>query len=226
MTEECKVVFVKHTYNPKSNSYWSGVVVRFTGWNGAYFYECMKKKLVDWEIFDLNSTNLGRFDLMLLRDLEYDRDHTQDLELFMEKSCKKVKPIWPKKGAKWKPNKKGLLLQIGNRDSHNFIRVYEKSTFLEFELEIKKDTLKSFQDLVFSDRCEEFEDKLSKHFYRQQRKNLALDSCYTDWLLIRMRNHFPKENNQTSLVSSYLDSEKSVFNSFIQKERFFKIYRI
>lgn len=89
----------------------------------------MKNKLMDWRIFDLNSTNLGRFDIMLLRDLEYYRDHTQDLEVFMEKSCKKVKSKFTKKKAKWEKNKKGLLLQIGNRDSHNFILCLSENYF-------------------------------------------------------------------------------------------------
>ena len=58
-----KVSFLKSTYNPESNSYWTGLIVRFSGENGGYFYSLVQKKLIDWRIFDLSCTNLGRFDL-------------------------------------------------------------------------------------------------------------------------------------------------------------------
>jgi DNA relaxase NicK len=56
-------------------------------------------------------------------------------------------------------------LTIGSRSSSNYYRVYQKNNGLEFELEIKNKVIKSFQDLLFSDRIEEFEDRLAKHFY-------------------------------------------------------------
>ena len=41
---------------------------------------------------------------------------------------------------------------------------------------------------------EEFEDNLSKHFYRQSFESLNLNSYYTDWLLHWYRQSSPKQN--------------------------------
>ena len=48
------VTFVKSKYDPVSKSYWDGIVVRFSGTNGHYFYELIQKRLIDWDIFDLS----------------------------------------------------------------------------------------------------------------------------------------------------------------------------
>jgi hypothetical protein len=72
------------------------------------------------------------------------------------------------------------FLQIGSRGSNYRLRVYEKKKSLEFELEIKKVTIESYQGFLFSYNLEEFEDKLVKHYYKQLKKWLALDSFYID----------------------------------------------
>ena len=63
ITNKYKVSFIKSSYTQESNSYWTGTIVRFSGENGKYFYSLIQKKLVNWSIFDLSCTNLGRFDL-------------------------------------------------------------------------------------------------------------------------------------------------------------------
>jgi hypothetical protein len=67
ITNKYKVSFVKSTYNPESNSYWTGMRVKFSGENGKYFYSLIRRQLIDWCIFDLSCTNLGRFDLYYFR---------------------------------------------------------------------------------------------------------------------------------------------------------------
>jgi hypothetical protein len=67
ITNKYKVSFVKSTYNPESNSYWTGMTVKFSGENGKYFYSLIRRQLIDWCIFDLSCTNLGRFDLYYFR---------------------------------------------------------------------------------------------------------------------------------------------------------------
>jgi len=66
--------------------------------------------------------------------------------------------------------------------------VSEQKRFLEFELEIKKEAIKSYQNLLFSNQMEKFEDKLVNHYYSQLKKSLVLDFPYTDWLVIGLRN--------------------------------------
>lgn len=46
-TNGYKVSFIKSTYNPESNIHWPGLIVRFSGENGEYFYLFVQKKLID-----------------------------------------------------------------------------------------------------------------------------------------------------------------------------------
>lgn len=63
ITNGYKVSFIKSIYNPESNSYWTGLIVRFSGENKKYVYSLVQNKLIDWSIFDLSCTNIGRLDL-------------------------------------------------------------------------------------------------------------------------------------------------------------------
>ena len=51
---------------------------------------------------------------------------------------------------------------------------------LQFELELKNELVKSFQEFLFANQIEEFEDRLSQHFLKQSVKYLVLNFCYTD----------------------------------------------
>lgn len=97
----------------------------------------------------------------------------------MDNSCEKVKANCRKTHAEYFVRKKGLILEIGSRGSNHRLRVYEKKESLEFELEIKKVAIQSYQELIFSENLEEFEDQLAKHYYKQLKKWLALDSFYS-----------------------------------------------
>lgn len=227
------VTFVKSKYDPVSKSYWQGIIVRFSGTNGHYFYELIQKRLIDWNVFDLSSTRLGRLDLNFLRDVS-DAESREELGLFMDNSCKKVKTKCQKTYAEYFVRKKGLLLEIGSRGSNHRLRVYEKKKSLEFELEIKKVTIQYYQRFLFSENLEEFEDKLVKHYYKQLKKWLGLDSFYIDWLLVGLRKIDSLESDERSLlekpenrlnhnhlVSSYL--YENTLNSLVQKEQFFQL---
>jgi hypothetical protein len=95
----------------------------------------------------------------------------------MENSCQKIHAKSKRRHASWSQNSKGLILRIGSRQSSNYCRVYQKNNGLEFELEMKKGMVKSVQEFLFSDRIEEFEDTLAKHFYRQYGSSVVLDFC-------------------------------------------------
>ena len=58
---------------------------------------------------------------------------------------------------------------------------------------MKKGALDSFQKFLFSNRLEDFEKELSKHFYRCSKSSLGLDACYVDWLVIRFKKTFEKQ---------------------------------
>ena len=97
-----------------------------------------------------------------------------------------------------------MVLRIGNRSSSNYYRVYQKQNGLQFELELKNQLVKSFQKLLMDNSIQEFEHKLSKHFYRQSFESLNLNSYYMDWLLHWYRQSSPKKNSIDLLTTSVL----------------------
>ena len=124
-------------------------------------------------------------------------------------------------------------MRIGNRSSSNFYRVYQKdkeinySVYseimdgLQFELELKKEGIKSFQEFLFANQIEEFEERLTQHFFNQSGKYFVLNFCYTDWLAKTLRKIIEKPKWNPGLVTDYLG--KSEFNSFADKEYFFQV---
>jgi len=238
ITNGYKVSFIKSTYNPESNSYWTRLIVRFSGENGEYFYSLVQKKLIDWRIFDLSCTNLGRFDLYYFRKFK-STDQDDLLELFMKNSCEKINAKSKRKKASWKRTSRGLILRIGNRSDSNYYHVYQKTKKithgvydemncgLGFELELKNQLIKSFQKFLFKNHLEEFEGRLVEHFYKYSKESFVLDTCYTDWLQIGLRKIVSKQKseiNSNSLVSSYL--RKNSLDYFVQKKQFFKLIQL
>lgn len=161
------------------------------------------------------------------------RYSNQEVENFMEKPCQM---IWSKSKriqASWTRTKKGCLMRIGNRSSSNFYRVYQKDkeinysvyseimNGLQFELELKKERIKSFQEFLFANQIEEFEERLTQHFFNQSDKYFVLNFCYTDWLAKTLRKIIEKSKWNPGLVTDYLG--KSEFNSFANKEYFFQV---
>lgn len=63
-------------------------------------------------------------------------------------------------------SKSGRVLWIGKRSSFNFFRVYLKPGMkkIRFEIEVKKDEVKKFQQDLFTGQFERFEELLTEHF--------------------------------------------------------------
>ena len=55
---------------------------------------------------------------------------------------------------------------------------------MKFELELKNQLFKLFQNLLIDNRIQQFEHKLCKQFYSHSFGSLNLNSPYTDWLLL------------------------------------------
>lgn len=237
ITNEYKVSFIKSTYSPESHSYWTGFTVRFSGKNGEYFYSLVQKKSIDWSIFDLTRTNIGRFDLYYFRESK-SADQDEPPELFMKNSCKKISSEFRRKESSWNDSKKGLIMKIGNRPNSNYYRVYQKrkkithdvyddmNYGLEFEMELKNQLIQSFQKLLFNNHLGEFEAGLVEHFYKYSAKIFVLDTCYTDWLQIGLRKMVSNQKSKINLnflVSSYLKKNDFYSFSFAEKKQFFKL---
>ena len=107
-------------------------------------------------------------------------------------------------------------MRIGNRSSSNFYRVYQKEKEinysvhseimdgLQFELELKKEGIKSFQEFLFANQIEEFEKRLTKHFFNLSGKYFVLNFCYTDWLAKTLRKIIKKPKLNSDLITDYL----------------------
>ena len=92
---------------------------------------------------------------------------------------------------------------------------------LQFELELKNELVKSFQEFLFANQIEEFEDRLSQHFLKQSVKYLVLNFCYTNWLVKLLRKIVQRPKFNPGLVTDYLG--KSKLNSFTDKESLFRL---
>ena len=114
----------------------------------------------------LKNASLGRIDIHYFRKSKI-TDQSDQLENFMEKCCLRIRAKSKRRKAKWELESNGLVLRIGNRSSSNYYRVYQKQNGLQFELELKNQLVKSFQKVLMDNSLQEFEDNLSKHFYRQ-----------------------------------------------------------
>ena len=57
-----QVYFRYYVYALEYKNYWSGTKVNFSGKNATQFYSIIKQQKFDWNIFNLSSTNIGRFD--------------------------------------------------------------------------------------------------------------------------------------------------------------------
>lgn len=167
-------------------------------------------------MFDLKNLKLGRFDLHFLRKLKT-TDDTHLVKTFLKESYEYAKS----KGRKvvLSSNDRGQILRINDRKSSNYYRVYSKNNFLEFELEMKKDALRSIQSIFFGNSLIQFEDKVVRHFYRRYKNSVVLHSSYTDWLLDKLRNLQKRQIVNVSLLTSYLSDID--LGSFAEKQRFF-----
>ena len=218
-----EVSFRQLEYDPSSKSFWEGTIIHFSGKNAAKFYKIIQAQKLDWNILKLKNASLGRIDLHYFRESKI-TDQNQQVENFMEKSCRRIHAKSKRRKANWGLESNGLVLRIGNRSSSNYYRVYQKSNGLQFELELKNQLVKSFQKLLFDNSIQKFEDKLSKHFYWQSFESLNLNSCYMDWLLYWYRKLSQKQN-KIGFLTTYLknDNKELTFNflrflSFLQNQ--------
>ena len=126
----------KRNYSAKfivnSTKYWRGTTLCFKGNSAQLFYEGLKFKKLDWAIFDLDSTNLGRIDLCYDRKL---KSTDRDPHLFLENSYQNINEKNAEPRAKISKN--GKILWIGKRSSCNFFRVYLKPNGRELRFEIE-----------------------------------------------------------------------------------------
>lgn len=226
--------FRQHEYDPEYKSFWVGTQINFSGENAAYLYRFIKEHQFNWNIFELQRTSLARLDLHYFRQSKA-TDSKQQVQDFMQASCDSIRAKSKRRQVQFDPNKKPYMIKIGNRLSCNYYRVYQKAKRinydvysevnhgLEFELELKNKLVKAFQQFLFDNQIEEFEDRLTQHFFKQSSQNFGLNFCYTDWLAKVSRKVVQKTKFKSGLVTDYL--ENIHFKSFAQKDYLFRFFQ-
>jgi hypothetical protein len=190
--------------------YWNGTVISFSGQNATYFYQLIQQKSIDFSFFP--TIQLGRLDLHYFRKAKI-TDNISVNDFF--ESC--YRKICQKKRRQI--SVQGPILTIGNRKSSNFFRIYQKKDGLEFELEIKKTPLKSFQDLLFSGQIQQFESESSYYFLKSFANIFPIYYCFMDWLAISLRPKISHSNLVNPLISEYIQVDN--FISVDHKKHFF-----
>jgi len=210
-----QVSFRYYLYASEYTTYWSGTKVDFSGKNATQFYTLIKQQKFDWNIFDLSSTSLGRFDYYYFRPIT-DAHNDDKLKYFMQSSCDKILTNYKRRKATFGREETGYVTRIGSRTSSNYYRIYQTEQGLKFELELKNPLVKSFQSFLFNNQIEIFERKLALHFYKLSINQTELNSPYTDWLVSWLRQIIQKPD-QNILETTYLENHRLL--SFAERGR-------
>ena len=189
------------------------ILIQFSGCNAYYFYRILKTQEFNWQIFNLNDLSLGRIDISYIRSNQ--RIQKSNSLLFLQRSADKFKTRYPSSD----PLILGTTLGLGTRTGDYFLRVYSPDNdYLKFELEIKKYKAKQITPFLILNSFVEFEDSIVKSFFRYLKIALVFDTCYTDCLLLRLRDTKKPTNH---LISNYLN-KNLVTDSMADKLTFYR----
>ena len=190
---QLEIVFIFNANPVNQNT----ILIQFSGSNAHYFYHLLKTQEFNWKIFNLNNLSLGRFDISYIRSNQ--RIQKSDLLLFYQRSADKFKKRYPNTI----PRVIDTTLGLGTRTGDYFLRVYSPDDYsLKFELEIKKYKTKQMTPFLIHNSFVEFEKSMVESFFRYLKIALVFDTCYTDWLLLKLRD----TNKPIShLVSNYFN---------------------
>ena len=209
-----QVSFRYYLYASEYTTYWNGTKVDFSGKNATQFYNIIKQQKFDWNIFNLSSTNIGRFDYYYFRPIT--DAHTDDkLKHFMQSSCNKILSNYKLRKAIFGREETGYVTRIGSRTSSNYYRIYQTKQGVKFELELKNPLIKSFQSFLFHNQIEIFEQKLVLHFYKLSINQIQLVS----WI-----REISKKLEHNILETTYLENHRLL--SFHERELIYNLFRV
>ena len=207
---ELEMVFVFNNNPVNRNT----ILIQFSGRNAYHIYRILKTQEFNWEIFNLNDLSLGRIDISYIRSNH--QIQKSNLLLFLQRSADKFKTRYPNSN----PLIISTTLGLGTRTGDYFLRVYSpNNNSLKFELEIKKYKAKQITPFLIHNSFVEFENSIVEAFLRYLKIALVFDTCYTDWLLLRLRDTKKPTNH---LVSNYLN-KNLVTDSMADKLTFYRI---
>ena len=210
-----RLVFAINSSAHKANT----VLIQFANLNASYLYKILKNGNFSWQNFEGFDLVLGRFDInYVCKKKIIDSAVFRD---FAERSSQKYKKRYPQAITE------GVLksgFAFGTRKGDYFLRVYwDEDKFLKFELEIKKGRAQNYHSylLKLTQTFVEFEDLIATRFYQYLKIALVLDTEFTDWLVLALRQTNKPLNY---LVSSYMSTSlKLEETSALEQKQFYKI---
>ena len=210
LTYQLEIVFVFNANPVNQNT----ILIQFSGSNAHHFYSLLKTQEFNWQIFNFNDLSLGRIDISYIRSNQ--RIQKSDLLLFLQRSADKFKTRYPTSD----PIIIDTTLGLGTRTGDYFLRIYSPDDdSLKFELEIKKYKAKQITPFLIHNSFDEFEKSIGESFFRYLKTALVFDTCYTDWLLLKLRT---TKKPTSHLVSNYL-TKSLVTDSMADKLTFYRL---
>ena len=207
---EDKKLFHTLTFRLESDS-WNKekLFIQFSGDNSRRLYFLITNG--SFSISQLNCQNIkiGRIDIQFIRP---NKTNDIDVDEFLEKSLQVSKDGIPQRDE----NDNIQTLAIGKRENAYYIRIYKMDSALKFELEIKKRPAQHLGLLLLNVSYQEFEDYISKSFFKHFWKSIFLETCFTDWLLYWYRKSSQKPNFN-GFITTYFkheltDNKELLFN--------------
>jgi hypothetical protein len=176
------------------STYWDGLCPVFSSKSTAFFYQLLKEKKIDWNLFP--AAKINRLDLNYLRPI-----HSSQKRLVVDFFKQSEETIRAKGvNARINSTKTELSLKIASKRSNRSAKIYDvgrQRKFLKFEMEIRRTLIANYKPDFLSNNFERIEDSLTREFLNYFWKLLPLKNEYADWLLQKGR---PIVNNAISSI--------------------------
>ena len=181
--------------------YWKGTTLRFSGNNAAIFYDIYKNlnyQHFDPLIFNMKFLSLGRLDLKYDRMITHaDPSFTQFLEETKLRQPSKVKTQLNRQSLKVWARK--------NSPKHYRVYLRKNGKEIRFELELKREKAKAYQQSFFRQDFDEFEKSYLHTFFKETSKVFDTDNLYLDWFKSKFRSVRQSQLSMNeSLSTTYL----------------------
>lgn len=204
-TNESKIILedkkLYHTFTFRlERDSWNkeAVFIQFSGANSRRLYFLITNGYFSISLLNCQTIKIGRIDIQFIRPK---KNNDTDVNEFLEKSLQVCKDAISQRDENYNIQ----TLAIGKRENAYYRRIYKIDSALKFELEIKKRPAQYFGLLLLKGSYQEFEDYLSKRFFKQFWKSIFLETCFTNWLnsFLRAYSNKPKKHLVTSYLQKY-----------------------
>ena len=151
------------------------VVMQLFGDNSCRLYFMITNGYFSILLLNCQNIQIGRIDIQFIRP---NKTNDTDVNEFLEKCLQVSKDGIPQRDENYNIQ----TLAISKREYTYYRRIYKMDSALKFELKIKKRPAQHLDLLLLNGLYQEFEDYISKSFFKQFWKPIFLETCFTDWL--------------------------------------------